>query len=92
MRFKILGLLLLAFAAYLAADSYIDAVKSADTNLPAQVFPLLAIFLVLVVRVLQAEKHHRDAQRAARPKLEEKPAEHPMGHAMESEGAYERMG
>lgn len=60
MRFKILGLVALLVGAYFAVEGALLAEKSAGDPLKAQVYPLVAIFLALVVRVLQAEKHHRD--------------------------------
>lgn len=73
MRFKIIGLVFLLIGMYLAVDSFIVAERSADASLMARVYPLLAIFLALVVRVLQAEKHHRDVHKE--PEEENAPAE-----------------
>lgn len=60
MRFKILGVVALLVGAYFAVEGMLLAEKGASDSLKAQVYPLVAIFLALVVRVLQAEKHHRD--------------------------------
>ncbi len=60
MRFKVLGLIALLVGAYFAVEGVLLAQKGASETLKAQVYPLVAIFLALVVRVLQAEKHHRD--------------------------------
>ena len=64
MRFKILGVLALLVGAYFAVEGILLAHKATSDSLLAQVYPLVAIFLDLVVRVLQAEKHHRDRLRA----------------------------
>ena len=65
MRFKVLGLVALLVGAYFAVDGMLLAEKGASDSLKAQVYPLVAIFLALVVRVLQAEKHHRDRLKQA---------------------------
>ena len=65
MRFKVIGVILLVIAAGLAIEGIIEAEKQLGAG--ATVYPLVAIFMAMVVRVLQAEKHHRD-----RIKLEEK--------------------
>ncbi|HUS18739.1 MAG TPA: hypothetical protein VMZ25_03740 [Terriglobales bacterium] len=67
MRFKILGLLALLIGAYFAVEGVLLAQKMASDTLRAQVYPLVAIFLALVLRVLQAEKHHRDRLKHAAP-------------------------
>jgi fumarate reductase subunit D len=67
MRFKIVGVVLLIVAAVFAVQGMIDAQKQGNDAVSATAYPLVAIFMALVVRVLQAEKHHRD-----RIKLEEK--------------------
>ena len=58
MVFKFIGVVLLLLGAYLAIDAFTLTV--ANDQLRAQVYPLIAVFLVLAVRVLQAEKHRRD--------------------------------
>jgi hypothetical protein len=60
MRFKVLGVVALLVGAYFALEGVLLSQKVAGESLRAQVYPLVAIFLALVVRVLQAEKHHRD--------------------------------
>lgn len=65
MRFKILGVLALLVGAYFAVEGVLLAHKVTGDSLLAQVYPLVAIFLALVVRVLQAEKHHRDRVKQA---------------------------
>ena len=57
MVFKATGVILLLLAAYLAFQSF--ALSPNDSSRTS--YSLVAIFLVLVVRVLQAEKHHRQA-------------------------------
>jgi hypothetical protein len=64
MHFKLAGLLFLIVGAYLAINSLVLAEGQHSSALTAQVDPLVAIFLVMTVRVLQAEKHHRERQRA----------------------------
>jgi len=82
MRFKIIGVIALLVGAYFALEGALLAMKGIDSTLKAQVYPLVAIFLALVVRVLQAEKHHRDRlkQAAAEP-AKEAQAEH-TAHAI----------
>ncbi len=70
MHFKLAGLLFLLVGGYFAVDAIIATEKQHSEVLSAQVYPLVAIFLAMTVRVLQAEKHHREAQRAP----EQKPA------------------
>ncbi len=65
MRFKILGVVALLVGGYFAVEGILLAHKATSDSLLAQVYPLVAIFLALVVRVLQAEKHHRDRLKAA---------------------------
>jgi hypothetical protein len=67
MRFKILGVLALLVGAYFAVEGMLLAHKGTNDALLAQVYPLVAIFLALVVRVLQAEKHHRDGLKQQSP-------------------------
>lgn len=67
MRFKVLGLVALLVGGYFAVEGVLLAQKGASETLRAQVYPLVAIFLALVVRVLQAEKHHRDRLKQAIP-------------------------
>ena len=75
MRFKISGILLLAAGAYLAISAIASVQQQRSDALTAQVQPLVAIFLVLLVRVLQAEKHHRDWLKQASEMSEKRPAE-----------------
>jgi hypothetical protein len=63
MHFKLAGLLLLLVGAYFAMDAIILAEKQHSDALTSQVYPLVAIFLAMTVRVLQAEKHHRELER-----------------------------
>ena len=72
MRFKILGILLLVAAAYLAVAALAGAEQQHNDALSLQVQPLVAIFLLLLVRILQAEKHHRDLMKKAAVEPEEK--------------------
>ncbi|HUR36882.1 MAG TPA: hypothetical protein VM009_03630 [Terriglobales bacterium] len=74
MRFKILGVLALLVGAYFAVEGVLLSQKAASDTLRAQVYPLVAIFLALVVRVLQAEKHHRDGLKQSAPDAAEKQA------------------
>lgn len=82
MRFKILGVVALLVGAYFAVEGVLLVQKAANDTLRAQVYPLVAIFLALVVRVLQAEKHHRDKLKnaAAEPAAKETEAE--RAHAL----------
>jgi len=63
MHFKLAGLLFLLVGGYFAVDAIILAEKQHSDAITSQVYPLVAIFLVMTVRVLQAEKHHREQQR-----------------------------
>jgi uncharacterized membrane protein YesL len=63
MHFKLAGLLFLLVGGYFAVDAIILAEKQHSDAITSQVYPLVAIFLVMTVRVLQAEKHHREHQR-----------------------------
>jgi type VI protein secretion system component VasK len=67
MRFKVIGVILLIVAAWFAVEGVIQAERQNNEAISATVFPLVAIFMAMVVRVLQAEKHHRD-----RLKMEER--------------------
>src|SRR5438270_2883939 len=75
MRFKLTGILLLGAGAYLAISAVVSLQQQRNDALTAQVWPLIAIFLVLLVRVLQAEKHHRDWLKQANEMGEKKAAE-----------------
>ena len=77
MRFKVLGVVALLVGAYFAVDGVLLAEKGSSDSLKAQVYPLVAIFLALVVRVLQAEKHHRDRLK--------QPVAEPVSHAEREE-------
>lgn len=72
MVFKAAGVILLLLAAYLAFRSFVLA--SLNDDVRTLVYPLVAIFLALAVRVLQAEKHHRDER--ASDRLQRSPAPH----------------
>ena len=80
MRFKILGVLALLVGAYFAVEGILLAHKATSDSLLAEVYPLVAIFLALVVRVLQAEKHHRDRLKAA-PEAAKEAQPEPAVHA-----------
>ena len=71
MRFKLLGVVFLLFAAMLAGQGLLLAWQSNSNTLLAEVAPLVAVFLALTVRVLQAEKHHRDLVERARRREQE---------------------
>lgn len=73
MHFKVIGIVLLIAGAYFVTAALVAAEHQHNDFLTAQVQPLAAIFLVLLVRVLQAEKHHRDWLRQANPEKIEKP-------------------
>ena len=60
MRFKVVGIVLLVVGAWLALEGIISARKENSDAISATAYPLVAVFLAMVVRVLQAEKHHRD--------------------------------
>ena len=62
MHFKLAGLLFLLVGGYLAVDALLLAESQHNNALTAQVYPMVAIFLAMTVRVLQAEKHHREQQ------------------------------
>ena len=68
MHFKLAGLVFLLVGGYLAVDSMILAEQQHNNSLTAQVYPMVAIFLAMTVRVLQAEKHHREQQNAPEEK------------------------
>ena len=89
MRFKVIGIVLLVVAAWFAIEGIILAERRQDDTVSATVFTLVAIFMAMVVRVLQAEKHHRD-----RLKAEEKPEEHAhvphAEHVVREELSYRR--
>lgn len=81
MRFKILGVVALLVGAYFAVEGVLLSQKVASDTLRAQVYPLVAIFLALVVRVLQAEKHHRDRLKQPAPEAIKEAAEERAAHA-----------
>lgn len=58
MLFKGVGVILLLVAAYLALEAFLLALPK-DGVLRAEVYALVAVFLALTVRVLQAERHYR---------------------------------
>jgi uncharacterized membrane protein YesL len=70
MHLKLAGLLFLLVGGYLAVDALILAEQQHNNSLTAQVYPLVAIFLAMTVRVLQAEKHHREQENAPREKAQ----------------------
>jgi hypothetical protein len=78
MRFKVVGVLLLAVAAYLAVSSAIAMQQLRNDPTSGEVQALLAIFLVLLVRILQTEKHHRDWLKAASDQNEKNAPEEAM--------------
>jgi ABC-type uncharacterized transport system permease subunit len=67
MRYKIIGIVLLAAASVLAIRGLMLATSTVeygtDSIRAGQAYLLAAIFLALVVRLLQAEKHHRTPER-----------------------------
>ncbi len=63
MRFKVAGVLLLLVGLYFAGRGWWLADQSKIVTESAKVDVLIAIFLASTVRVLQAEKHHREAIR-----------------------------
>lgn len=75
MRFKIVGVVLLLVGLYFAGRGWWLADQSRIVTESAKVDVLIAIFLASTVRVLQAEKHHREQSRRG---YEERPrALHP---------------
>ncbi len=64
MVMKAIGVALLITAIYLLFQSF--TLVPNDGSARVLVYALAALFLVLVVRVLQAEKHHRDERLQAR--------------------------
>lgn len=60
MRFKVIGVVLLLAAVYLLGYGYFEAKTLNNPAIEVQFYPLTAIFLALVVRIFQAEKHHRN--------------------------------
>ncbi len=81
MRFKVIGVIALLVGAYFALEGVLLAQKGESETLRAQVYPLVAIFLALVVRVLQAEKHHRDRLKVIAPDATREMAEDRATHA-----------
>ncbi|MBZ5646815.1 MAG: hypothetical protein LAN37_06275 [Acidobacteriia bacterium] len=79
MRFKIVGVLLLLAGLYFAGRGWWIADQARIATESAKVDVLIAIFLASTVRVLQAEKHHREhvrhlgeeRPRLARPDLDD---------------------
>jgi hypothetical protein len=63
MRFKLLGVFFLALGLYLVVHGVLMARAIPESGVAAQVYCLAAIFLAITVRVLQAERHHRQAAR-----------------------------
>ena len=58
--FKFVGVILLLVGAYLGVEAFILTLTS--DHVRPEVYALLAVFLAMMVRVLQAEKHRRDRQ------------------------------
>ena len=72
MRFKIVGVVMLLAGLFFAARGWWMADTANIVTESAKVDVLIAIFLASTVRVLQAEKHHRELFRRAderRPRL-----------------------
>lgn len=63
MRFKIVGVLLLVAGLYFVGRGWWLADQARIATESAKVDVLIAIFLASTVRVLQAEKHHREQLR-----------------------------
>lgn len=63
MRFKVVGVLLLLAGLYFAGRGWWIADQAKIVTESAKVDVLIAIFLASTVRVLQAEKHHRERDR-----------------------------
>lgn len=63
MRFKIVGVVLLLVGLYFVGRGWWLAEEARIATESAKVDVLIAIFLASTVRVLQAEKHHREQQR-----------------------------
>jgi hypothetical protein len=59
MRFKLLGIVLLAAGLYLVGDGVLGAHEMRDATAKPITYCLAGIFLAITVRVLQAERHHR---------------------------------
>jgi uncharacterized membrane protein len=57
---KVVGIVLLLVSVYLTADTVLLSERLVDDTARAHIYPLVAIVLVLMVRVLQAEKHRRE--------------------------------
>lgn len=82
MIFKAAGVILLLLATYLAFQSFALVSLNAGARTlvyPLVVYPLVAIFLALLVRVLQAEKHHRDERANDRPQQSTAPHQSHLG-------------
>ena len=75
MHLKLIGVLLLILGAYLVTAAFVSAEQQHNDSLITQMQPMAAIFLVLLVRVLQAEKHHRDSLKYFQIDKLEEPAE-----------------
>ena len=60
MRFKLVGIVLLLAAVGSLVYGFVAAKDPAIPAIEIQIFALAAIFLAVLVRILQAEKHHRD--------------------------------
>ncbi len=63
MRFKVIGVVLLLVGLYFAGRGWWLADQARIATESAKVDVLIAIFLASTVRVLQAEKHHREHAR-----------------------------
>jgi hypothetical protein len=76
MRFKVTGVLLLLAGMYFAIAAYLHNFTQPPPApaVSAQVDGMLAIFIALLVRVFQAQKHHRDIMRLLKKSQEEESA------------------
>lgn len=59
MRFKLLGVVMLALGLYLVIEGVLVVRETHDRTALGLVYCLTAIFLAITARVLQAERHHR---------------------------------
>ena len=71
MLYKIVGVLFVLSAMVFAADALRHAWNSRDGSIKAIAYAVLSVFLIEMVRVLQAEKHRRDDETRERRRLEE---------------------
>ncbi len=59
MRFKVLGVVMLALGLYLVGEGVVLVRETRDQTALGLAYCLAAIFLAIAARVLQAERHHR---------------------------------